>query len=106
MNYPLNSLNKEGSLLQSHHSYYSDECAQSHCSLYLSDEFEGDAYHNNIKSLYRLHAKEPHNIEMALAYDIKCPHCSGQLKQVGRQLNYHDLGLYECPACNKNQGGF
>ena len=57
MNYSLNSLNKEGTLLLPHHSYYSDEYAQSHCDLYLSDEFEGNAYHNNIKQLYRLMQK-------------------------------------------------
>ena len=43
---------------------------------------------------YRLHAMNPHTIEMALAYDIKCPCCSNNtLKQVGRCLDSHELGL-------------
>ena len=44
----------------------------------------------------------PHTIEMALAYDIKCPCCgSNTLKQVGRCLDSHELGLYECPVCDR-----
>jgi predicted RNA-binding Zn-ribbon protein involved in translation (DUF1610 family) len=39
---------------------------------------------------------------MALAYDVKCPHCgSHAMKQVGRCKDYYTLGLYECPVCDR-----
>ena len=56
-----------------------------------------------MKKFYRLHAKEPHTIEMALAYDIKCPACKKSLKQVGRQITTTKLGLYTCPSCNRER---
>ena len=51
---------------------------------------------------YRLHAKQPHGIEDALAYDVKCPCCGRTLKQIGRMLDCYDLGLYRCQVCDKN----
>ena len=38
MVFPLTKLNKEGTLLNASHSYYSEEYAQRMCSLYLTDE--------------------------------------------------------------------
>ena len=32
---------------------------------------------------------------------VNCPKCGSRLKQIGRCLNAHDLGLYKCPACDK-----
>lgn len=100
-NYPLTPLNKAGTLLKPHSSSYSDEYATRMCNLHLRDEL-----HKDKKGIpwryYRLYAREPHSIEMALIYDIKCPKCScGTLKKVTRCNNYNDLGLYECPICNK-----
>ena len=47
--------------------------------------------------------RQPHNIEMALAYDIKCPRCKGNnLKQVGRCKDFYTLGLYDCPVCDRD----
>jgi predicted RNA-binding Zn-ribbon protein involved in translation (DUF1610 family) len=41
---------------------------------------------------------------MALAYDVKCPSCGRNvLKQVGRCKDYHTLGLYECPVCDRRK---
>lgn len=69
--------------------------------LYLTTEFaEGAVGHP--KRYYRLHACSPHTIEMALAYDVKCPRCgAATMKQVGRCRDYHTLGLYECPVCDR-----
>ena len=48
-----------------------------------------------------------HTIEMALRYEINCPECnSGRLKQVGRCLNSHELGLYICPVCEKRKSSY
>lgn len=64
--------------------YYTDEYTASMYDMYLTDEYIRDR-HNNTRRYYRFHAKQPHSIEMALAYDIKCPRCKGNdLKQVGR----------------------
>ena len=49
-----------------------------------------------------LHAEQPHDMEMAFAYDIHCPNChNGMLKQTARPLSYNELGLYRCPVCDK-----
>ena len=102
-NYPLHSTNKEGTLLYGQTSFYSNEYAERMCDLHLRDEVSRDE-HGNYHKYYRLHACKPHNIEMALRYDIHCPECSmGMLKQVGRCLNSHELGLYICPDCEKRK---
>jgi len=100
-NYPLTAMNKEGTLLRSNNSYYSDEYAESMCDLFLRDCVVKDEQ-GKLHKYYRLHAKQAHNAEMALAYDIRCPECPcGMLKQIGRQLSYNELGLYRCPVCDK-----
>ena len=100
-NYPLMKMNKEGTLLRPQHSYYSDEYAQRMCDLYLSSSIVKDEQ-GKLHKYYRLHAKQAHNTEMALAYDIHCPECNnGMLKQISRPLNYNELGLYRCPICDK-----
>lgn len=100
-NYPLVKMNKEGTLLRPHNSYYSDEHAERMCNLFLRDYIVKDE-HGKLHKYYRLHAKQAHNIEMALAYDIHCPNCNyGMLKQISRPLNYCELGLYRCPVCDK-----
>lgn len=72
-----------------------------HYDLYLTDEFTEDE-HKNQHHYYRLHARQPHSIEMSLAYDIKCPKCGrNSLKQVGRSRDYYTLGFYECPVCDR-----
>jgi hypothetical protein len=88
-------MNKEGTLLRPQHTYYSDEYAHAMCDLHLSDVVIEDDK-GKLKLRYRLHAKHPHTIEGAMAYNILCPKCHRHLKQVGRSLSYHDLGLYAC----------
>ena len=102
MNYPLFANKKLKTILHPTHSSYSDEYAQRMCSLYLSDEIHKDE-DGHLHKYFRLHAMQPHSIEDALAYDIQCPDCgrTNNLKQIGRVLNYHDLGLYRCPICDK-----
>lgn len=105
-NYPLRA-NKYNwrSLTPGTNHYYTDEYTASMYDMYLTDEFIRDK-HNNLHRYYRLHAKQPHSIEMALAYDIKCPRCKGNdLKQVGRCKDFYTLGLYECPVCDRDQRG-
>ena len=85
MVFPLTKLNKEGTLLNASHSYYTEEYAQRMCSLYLTDELSRDETE-----------------EMAFAYEIHCPKCGNHLKQIGRQLTLNTLGLYKCPVCDRN----
>lgn len=100
-NYPLTAMNKEGTLLRSDNSFYSDEYAENMCDLFLRSSIVKDEQ-GKLHKCFRLHAKQAHNTEMALAYDIHCPEChSGMLKQIGRQLSYNELGLYRCPVCDK-----
>lgn len=101
MVFPLTKLNKEGTLLNASHSYYSEEYAQRMCSLYLTDELSRDEI-GKIKRTYRLHASNDHTEEMAFAYEIHCPKCGNHLKQIGRQLTLNTLGLYKCPVCDRN----
>ena len=98
MNFPL-FRNKQSGFMEPVKSYYSDEYAQEHCDLYLSDELHEEGKKHNLIKYYRLHAKAPHSEDMALAYEIKCPKCGGILKQVGRTLDYNTLGLYKCTKC-------
>lgn len=99
-NYPLIKTNKEGTLYLPLSTYYSDEYAERMCDLHIRSEVH-DEGHGVLNTYYRLHAMHPHNIEMALAYDIQCPKCSHLLKQVGRCRDSHELGLYTCPVCNR-----
>lgn len=99
-NYPLIKLNKESTLFLPQNTSYSNEYAEQACDLHIRSEVH-DEGHGLLKKYYRLHAKRPHNIEMALVYDIKCPDCGHLLKQVGRCLNSHELGLYICQNCNR-----
>ncbi len=99
MNYTLNK-QKGGNRLTHSHTFYSDEYTQRMCDLYLTDEIVRDE-NGKLKKFYRLHAKQNHTPEMAFAYDIYCPDCGTQLKQVGRQISFNELGLYSCPACSK-----
>lgn len=102
-NYPIHKLNKEGTLLGTTTSFYSDEYADRMCDLHLRDQIVKDekgCYHK----YYRLHASKPHSIEMALQYEIHCPECStGMLRQVGRCRSSHELGLYVCPVCDNRR---
>ena len=99
MIYPLHG-QAEGNFLIPSNSYYSEEYAQRRCALYLSDEIAKDE-EGKARKFYRLHARHEHTQEEAFAYDIKCPKCNGRLKQIGRQISLNDLGLYTCPACNR-----
>ena len=99
-NYPLNRMSQNTNDYTPQTSFYSDECAERMCTLFLRDKIFDTGY-GKTRHYYRLHAEQPHNIEQSLAYNIRCPKCSGWLKVVGRCLDSHTLGLYECPNCSK-----
>ena len=99
MIYPL-SKNKKTNFLSASSGYYTEEYAQRMFNHYLQTELISDEY-GNVKKYYRLYAKEDHTQDMALAYNVQCPDCKGTLKQVGRQLTFNKLGLYQCPHCEK-----
>ena len=103
-NYPLHHMGKGNkTLLGATHSSYSDDYAESMCDFHLHDEIYKDEK-NSYHKYYRLYAYKPHSIEMGLQYEIYCPECSmDMLKQVGRCLNSHELGLYVCPMCDKRR---
>ena len=95
--------NGEGTLFKAHESLISEEEARKR-HLYMMDEIK-ETESGHMRSYYRLYATEPHTIEQAFVYDIICPKCSGRLKQIGRQLSMHELGLYTCPECNRRKEG-
>ena len=99
--YPLHQNKFNWRSLEPMNDLCSDEYLRSHYDLYLKSEYIKDE-HGEQHRYYRLHANKPHNIEQALAYDIKCPRCHKEtLKQVGRCKDLYTLGLYECPVCDK-----
>ena len=53
---------------------YTEDYIADHYDLYLTSEYIPDDY-GNTRRYYRLHANRAHSIEMALAYDVKCPCC-------------------------------
>ncbi len=89
-------------VLRCMHGYSSDEYVHNHYDLHLADVFLRDD-HGDIWCRYRLHANKPHTIEMALAYNVQCPKCGTFMKQIGRTLSPFDLGLYACPACDREK---
>ncbi len=100
-NYPLKQNKVDWRVLHPQNTSYTEEYIKGRYDLYLTTEFAEDAS-GRPKRYYRLHARSPHTIEMALAYDVKCPTCgTATLKQVGRCKDYHTLGLYECPVCDR-----
>ena len=101
-NYPLHMNKKNWRLLEPTNGYFTEEYLQMHHELYLTTEYSKNA-HGVRRHYYRLNATKPHSIEMALAYEIRCPKCkTNHLKQVGRCKDRYTLGLYECPACDKD----
>ena len=90
--------------LSSHKTYSSADYAKQSYKLYLTDELDKDE-HGRIFTYYRLHAMDARSPEQAMRYSICCPKCGATLRQVGRSLNYHDLGLYECPVCSAEKEG-
>lgn len=107
MIFDMSRTNPKSDTFNTMNTYYSDEYAERMCNLYLSDELVLDDKNSACLTRYRLHARQPHTIDMALRYTIKCPHCNSYLKQIGRCRNSHELGLYACPACDhrKTNGG-
>lgn len=103
-NYELWKVNKEGTLLRPHDLMMTDEAAEQYAPLLLRSKIVMPEYGKCFND-YQLIAREPHTVEMALAYDIECPECGKHLKQVRRCLNKHELGLYRCPACDRRKGG-
>lgn len=100
-NYPLHKLNHNSGHLYPQTSFYSNEAADSLCTLHLRSElYKGtDGKHH---TAYRLHAHDSHTLEDTFGYVVHCPRCSTHvMKQVGRCLDSHTLGLYTCPACEK-----
>jgi hypothetical protein len=103
MTYPIIQDKADGRVLHPQSNLcLNEKYVSEHYDLYLTDEFTRDE-HGNVHRYYRLHAREPHSIEMSLAYDIRCPKCGRHtLKQVGRSRDFYTLGLYECPSCDRN----
>ncbi len=83
--------------------YYTEDYAERMCNFYLTDElYKNDR--GNIDTYYRLHAKKPHSSDDALAYDVYCPKCGRQMRQITTNYNLHTLGYYECKKCNDRGG--
>ena len=83
---------------------YTDEAAERELDLLLRSESIRPEYGRSFNDYQRI-ARNPHTVEMALAYDIECPECGGRLRQVRRCLDSHRLGLYRCPECDRQKGG-
>ena len=98
MNYILRAQKNNWRLLTPRETVNTLEFVESMSDLWLTTDVRRDDSGQTYK-YYRLHARLPHSIEQALAYDIKCPRCGNHMKQVARSLNTHDLGLYMCPVC-------
>ena len=105
MLYHLHPTVKNGTRLHPQATFYTEEYAGKVCKLYMTRETARNEK-GGVDGYYRLHATTPHSVDMALAYDIKCPKCHNMLKQVGHNIDCYELGLYACPVCDKKNGGF
>ena len=98
--YDLIKLNKEGTAFNARETFTTAEYADRYYRMYLKCSLvENEKGH--FKKRFRLHTVKPTSIETALTYDIYCPDCGKRLRQIGRCLDSHDLGLYKCPTCDK-----
>lgn len=98
--FAMHKLNKEGTLFSTSTTSYTEEYAEHALPIYLSSTLITDNKGMH-RRRYRLHSMKPLTIEDALAIDISCPTCHHNLRQIGRSLNAHELGLYACPHCDK-----
>ena len=98
-NYPLIPTKYDPKKLEDISNYYSEEYTQSRFKLYLTTEYTRDDY-GDVRRFYRLHAVDPHRHRYGAGLQHQVPRSarSHLLKQMGRCLNYHDLGLYKCPV--------
>ena len=99
--YEMRKADKAGTVFTTKDTYYNKEYAEQYMPMYLEGHIGVDK-NGRHRNRYRLHSEKPFTIEAALALDINCPKCGSRRKQIGRCLNAHDLGLYKCPACDKN----
>ena len=99
--YDMRKADKAGTVFTTKDTYYTKEYAKQYMPMYLDGHIVVDE-NGRHRNRYRLHCDKPLTIEAALALDINCPKCGSRLKQIGRCLNAHDLGLYKCPACDKH----
>lgn len=99
--YEMRKADKAGTVFTTKDTYYTKEYAKQYMPMYLEGHIVVDE-NGRHRNRYRLHSEKPFTIEAALALDINCPKCGSRLKQIGRCLNAHDLGLYKCPACDKH----
>ena len=50
---------------------------------------------------YRLRTCDPTRFTDTLEYDLKCPHCNGDLRLCGLPLDATTHGLYKCRRCDE-----
>lgn len=94
------SKNTKNYLLVMPSSNSSNEYAEECWHTFLREVLVEDKF-GQLSRYYRLFSKKAHNEDMALQYDIQCPKCGGKLKKVTNIRSSHNLGLYECPVCDK-----
>ncbi len=98
----MHKMNPEGTVFLTTETFATKEYADKSMPMYLEEKLVQNSKGNFIRN-YRLHVSKPTSIETALSYDIICPQCHVKcLRQIGRCLNAYDLGLYKCPACDKD----
>ncbi len=103
MNYPLRRNKFDPKILYPERSYYTEEYLKNHYELYLTTDYVKGEW-GKLHKYYRLHASQPHTLDMTLGYEIQCPKCHRRtLRQIGRCLGMYDLGLYYCPECDKEK---
>ena len=63
---------------------------------YLANDDRRKVYHR-----YRLRTCDPTRFTETLEYDLKCPHCNGDLRLCGLPLDATTHGLYKCRRCDE-----
>ena len=63
---------------------------------YLANDDWRKVYHR-----YRLRTCDPTRFTDTLEYDLKCPHCNGDLRLCGLPLDATTHGLYKCRRCDE-----
>ena len=104
MVYALNRKNRDGALLVPARGFYSYSCDDAG-RLYLTEE-DSVGKDGRVLKCYRLHAKQPQSVRMALSYNVLCPRCSRKMETVDAAVSDRTLSLFTCRNCNRHEGGF
>lgn len=91
---------KGGKTLFPKNDWLTEEYLAEHEKIFMTEYLAKDE-RRKIYHRYRLRTCDPTRFTDTLEYDLKCPHCSGDLRLCGLPLDATTHGLYKCRRCDE-----